>query len=157
MSLKGKKPNKNNSSIKNKTAKTFNYSKAFKRLFITLCFFSIIAVPVYAYMQNSKVEHDLSVVGNGTATVVQIHDPGCRLCNQLKSNLGDVKGEFKEKIQFKTANILKQKGKKFASKYNVPNVTLLFFDKQGKRVNTMQGVSSSADIQSSLQSLAKLR
>ena len=153
MSLKGK----NKTSVRNKATKTYNYSKTLKRIFITLCFLSIIVVPVYAYIQNSKVEYDLSVVGNGKPTVVQIHDPGCRLCNRLKSNLGEVKGEFKDKIQFKTANILKPKGRVFASKHNVPHVTLLFFDKKGQRVNTMEGVSSSDDIKSSLQSLSKRR
>lgn len=157
MSLKGKKTIKHKSSVKSKPAKTFNYLKSLKQSFITLCFLSVIAVPVYAYMQNSKVEHDLSVVGNGTATVVQIHDPGCRLCNRLKSNLAEVKGEFKEKIQFKTANILKQEGKSFAKKYNVPHVTLLFFNKQGKRVDTLQGVSSVDEIKSSLERLAQRR
>ena len=153
MSLKGK----NKTSVRNKTTKTYNYSKTLKRIFITLCFLSIIVVPVYAYIQNSKVEYDLSVVGNGKPTVVQIHDPGCRLCNQLKSNLSEVKDEFKEKIQFKTANIVKREGRRFASKYNVPHVTLLFFDKKGQRVNTIQGVSSSVDIKSSLQNLSNLR
>ena len=153
MSLKGK----NKTSVRNKATKTYNYSKTLKRIFITLCFLSIIVVPVYAYIQNSKVEYDLSVVGNGKPTVVQIHDPGCRLCNRLKSNLGEVKGEFKDNIQFKTANILKPKGRVFASKHNVPHVTLLFFDKKGQRVNTMEGVSSSDDIKSSLQNLSTLR
>jgi len=157
MSVKGKKSNKNKASIKSKPAKAFNYLKTLKQSVITLCFLSVIAVPVYAYMQNSKIEHDLSVVGNGTATVVQIHDPGCRLCNRLKSNLAKVKGNFKEKIQFKTANILKQSGKDFAKKYNVPHVTLLFFDKTGERVDTMQGVSSADDIKSSLERLSKRR
>ena len=157
MSLKGKKSNKVEAKQSNKPTQSFNYTKAIKKVFVTLCFLSVIAVPVYAYMQNSKVEHDLSVVGNGTPTVVQVHDPGCRLCNRLKSNLGKVKGDFKDKIQFKTANILKQKGKDFASKYNVPHVTLLFFDKKGERVDTMQGVSSSKDIQSSLQRLSDRR
>ena len=160
MSVKGKKSNKNNSSVNKNSKKTttpFNFSKVFKRVFITLCFFSVVAVPVYAYMQNSKIEHDLSVVGNGKPTVVQIHDPGCRLCDQLKSNLGKVKGEFKGKIQFKTANIIKRNGKIFASKHNVPHVTLLFFDKKGNRVNTMQGVSSSDDIKYNLEKLSKRR
>lgn len=154
---KGKK--KNTTTVRNKTKspKPFNYKKTFTRLFTALCFLAVIAVPVYAYMQNSKVEHDLSVVGNGTATVVQIHDPGCRLCNQLKSNLGDVKDEYTDKVQFKTANILKQKGKNFAAKYQVPHVTLLFFDKKGTRVDTLQGVSSSADIKSSLDRLVRRR
>lgn len=152
-----KKKNSNTVTNKTKAPKPFNYKKTFKRLFIALCFFTVIAIPVYAYMQNSKVEHDLSVVGNGTPAVVQIHDPGCRLCNRLKSNLGDVKGEFKDKIQFKTANILKKKGRDFAAKYQVPHVTLLFFDKKGKRVDTLQGVSSSEDIKSSLDKLVRRR
>ena len=145
------------SSCKELPSKEIKDYNSFKTLFTALCFLAVIAVPVYAYMQNSKVEHDLSVVGNGTATVVQIHDPGCRLCNRLKSNLGEVKGDFKEEIQFKTANILKQAGKDFAKKYQVPHVTLLFFNKKGDRVDTMQGVSSAEDIRSSLERLAKRR
>ena len=154
MSLKGKKSNKNKI-VKNKKSTSINFSQIFKKALIALCFLGIIAVPVYAYMQNSKVEHDLSVIGNGTATVVQIHDPGCRLCNRLKSNLAKVKGDYMDKVQFKTANILKQKGKNFAKKHDVPHVTLLFFNKQGQRVETMQGVSSSDEIKRNLDSLVR--
>lgn len=154
MSVKGKKPTKKKSKNKTHSSASFDFSKMFRKIFVTLCFLSVIAVPVYAYMQNSKVEHDLSVVGNGLPTVVQIHDPGCRLCNRLKSNLAKVKGDYRDKIQFKTANILKQKGKDFAAKHNVPHVTLLFFDKKGEHVNTMQGVSSSVDIEANLQQLS---
>ena len=157
MSIKGRKSNKNKTKIKAKPQKPFNYSKLIKNLVITLCFLGVIAVPVYAYMQKSIVEHDLSVVGNGTPTVVQIHDPGCQLCNRLKKNLAKVKGEFKDKIQFKTANILKKKGKIFASKHNTAKITLLFFDKKGQRVDTIQGVTSSEDIKTSLESLVKRR
>jgi len=157
MSNKGKKSNKNNSKAKAKVSTSFNYSKIFKRFFVTLSLLAVIAIPFVAYTQKSEIEHDLSVLGNGTPTVVQIHDPSCQLCQRLKNNLGKVMAEFEDKIQFKTANIAKQKGKRFASKYNVPHVTLLFFDKKGKRVNTMQGVSTSEDIKTNLQSLAKLR
>lgn len=156
MSLKGKKSNKNKTA-KKKSTNTFNFAHVLKKALVVFCFLGVIAVPVYAYMQNSKAEHDLSVVGNGLPTVVQVHDPGCRLCNQLKSNLGKVKGEFEGKIQFKTANILKQKGRDFAKKYKVPHVTLLFFDKKGERVNTIQGVTSSDVIKTNLQSLSNRR
>lgn len=155
MSIKGKKTNKKNKAKSNTSS--FNYTKFSKKLFTILCFVAVLAVPTYAYMQNVKAEYDLSVVGNGIPTVVQIHDPGCRLCNRLKSNLGDVKGEFNERIQFKTANIKKKSGRDFAAKYKVPHVTLLFFNKAGDRVDTMQGVSSSVDIKDSLDSLAGLK
>ncbi len=154
MSLKGKKTNKNKTGKSNKST-SVNVAQLFKNVLIAFCFLGVIAVPVYAYMQNSKVEHDLSVIGNGTPTVVQIHDPGCRLCNRLKNNLGKVKGDYLDRVQFKTANILKNKGKSFAKKYDVPHVTLLFFDKQGKRVDTMRGVSSSDQIKRSLDSLIR--
>ena len=156
MSIKGKKSNKNNINKKSKK-KSANHSKTIKRILITLCFFGIIAVPVYAYMQQIKAEHDLSVVGNGIPTVVQVHDPGCSLCNRLKNNLSKVKGDFKDKIQFKTANILKKKGKVFAAKYNSQKVTLLYFDKKGERVDTTHGVTSSEDLKTKLQKLANRR
>jgi len=154
MSTKRKKTKSKNSTIKIKSPKPLNYAKIVKRFLITLFFLGIIAVPVIAYVQQSKIEHDLSVIGNGTPTVVQIHDTSCQLCRQLKSNLGKVKGEFKDDIQFKTANIKTHKGKRFTTKYNVPHVTLLFFDKQGKRVDTLQGVSTPDEIKSVLQELS---
>ncbi|MGS2717796.1 thioredoxin family protein [Eionea flava] len=108
-------------------------------------------------MSFNKVQYDLSVVGNGTPTVVQVHDQNCRLCRQLKSNLDSVKTGFKDKIQFKTANILSKKGANFAQQYQVPHVTLLFFDKQGRRTNTLQGVSSKEDIRVALEQLERQR
>jgi thioredoxin-like negative regulator of GroEL len=103
-----------------------NYAKIVKRCLITLCFLGVIAVPVIAYAQQSEIEHDLSALGKGTPTVVQIHDPNCQLCQQLKSNIGKLKGEFKDDIQFKTANIMTKKGKCFANKHNIPHVTYCF-------------------------------
>ncbi|MGH1438515.1 MAG: thioredoxin family protein [Cellvibrionaceae bacterium] len=151
------KPAKNKNTAQKRKVKSFDTIKFFKRFLITLCFVGVIAVPVIAYVQQSEAEHDLSVLGNGTPTVVQIHDPNCQMCQQLKRNLGKVKGDFKDNIQFKTANIKTQKGSRFANRYNVPHVTLLFFDKSGKRVNTIQGVTPSNEIKSALQTLSTSR
>jgi thioredoxin-related protein len=138
--------------------KTFNWKKLTNRSLITFSFIAVISIPLYFFSNQSKIEHDLSVVGNGRiATVVQIHDPNCQLCNQLKRNVASVQKEFRDKIQFRIANIKTVKGKRFADKYNVPHVTLLFFDKKGNRTNTMQGVSSSKDIHQSLTALSRLR
>lgn len=142
------------SSGKTSTTKPVNWKKLGERLFFTIALLGIVTYSVAAYMDKLAVEQDLSVIGNGTATVVQIHDPGCRLCQQLKSNLESVKGNYKEDIQFKVANINSKEGREFAGKYRVKHVTLLFFDKRGKRVNTIQGVTSPEDIQAELSKLA---
>jgi len=159
MSNKRKRKNKHHTPKSNSVKKkAFNWNRLAKRASILLCFVAIIAVPLYFSSKQSRVEHDLSVIGNGrTPTVVQIHDPNCQLCNQLKRNVAAVKGEFKDKVEFKTANIKTNKGGRFAQRYSAPHVTLLFFDKKGNRVNTLQGVSSEKDIQQALASLVASR
>lgn len=85
------------------------------------------------YKQNFESRHDLTVVGNGIATVVQVHDPGCRLCQQLRSNLFAAQSDFSSKqLQIRVADITSLAGGAFASRHQVPHVTLLFFDAQGK-------------------------
>jgi hypothetical protein len=138
--------------------KTLNWEKLTKRAFIALSFIAVISIPLYFFSNQSKIEHDLSVVGDGRfATVVQIHDNNCQLCSQLKRNVAAVQGDFKDKIQFRLANVNTVKGKRFADKYSASHVTLLFFDKKGIRTNTMQGVRSVKDIEQSLVALSKLR
>lgn len=62
------------------------------------------------------------------------------------SVVGNVKGDLKETVQFKTANIKTNKGRTFADRYRVPHVTLLLFDGCGTRVNIIHGVTPSQDI-----------
>ncbi|MFT6201392.1 MAG: thioredoxin-like negative regulator of GroEL, partial [Candidatus Endobugula sp.] len=138
-----------------------NWKKAIKRSAFYTVLLTLIVATLLIYNNNNnnnnKVEYDLSVIGNGTAAVVQIHDHNCQLCRQLKNNLNDVKASFKENIQFKTANILAKKGADFARQHQVAHVTLLFFNKKGQRVNTLQGVSSKDEIRHALEQLAKQR
>lgn len=138
--------------------KTFNWKKLTRRSLILLSFAAVLAIPLYFFSHQSKIEHDLASIGNGRiASVVQIYDSNCRLCSQLKRNVLAVHADFKDKVQFKIANIGTTKGRRFANRYNVPHVTLLFFDKKGNRTNTMQGVSSSENIEQALTALSRLR
>jgi thioredoxin-related protein len=130
-----------------------NYSKLIKNLLITCCFLAVIAVPIVFYSENLRAEHDLSVIGNGIPTIVQIHDPGCQLCQQLKRNVDSLKGDYKDKVNFKTANIKTTKGRRFAQQYGVPHVTLLFFNEKGLHINTLEGVTSSQRIKNAVDRL----
>ena len=149
--MKKARSSKNNRKSKNN--KSFNWKRTLKKLCTAIPFIAVIVIAIMVYGDHRKIEYDLSVIGNGKATVVQIHDPNCQLCRRLKSNLDSVKGRFKNKIQFKTANIAGKKGRDFANSHQVPHVTLLFFDKKGNRVNTLQGVTPKKEIKNALEKL----
>jgi len=145
------KKRRTNKKVKQK--KPFNWKKNSKWLAIASL---LIILSGYFYNLseiNSRVEHDLSVIGNGKPTVVQIHDPGCQLCRQLKVNLDSTKSDFEEKIQYKTANIKTKKGAEFAKKHDVPHVTLLFFNRSGRLIETLRGVNTKETIMSALRTL----
>ena len=92
-------------------------------------------------------EADLSKLGNGMPTIVQIHDPGCPMCNRLQNATRSAIGEFPDgEIQYLVANIKDTDGRGFAQKYGVSHVTLLLFDGQGKRVGTLTGVRTAEEL-----------
>ena len=150
--MKKKTAQRKKSQVKLRTRKN-NKKTSLKAIGLGFIILIAATVAVIASDQQAKTEHDLSVVGNGKATMVQIHDPKCQLCQRLQRVVGNVKGEFSDQVQFRTANIMTDKGKQFANRYNVPHVTLLFFDQRGKHVNTLRGVSSKQVVQAALQEL----
>ena len=149
----GKKRQKLTGSRKRK----FNGLKALKNSLFFSAIVSVLAVAIYFYSSHKQLEYDLSVIGNGKPTVVQIHDPGCQLCQRLKRNLDSVKSDFTPDMQFKVANIGSKAGREFARQHNVEHVTLLLFDKRGKRVETLEGVKPASEIKAALTRLSKHR
>ena len=118
---------------------------------IGLC--SLAVVGLAAYKRDYDVSHDLSVIGNGTPTVVQIHDPGCRLCQTLRRNVDSVEREFRGRIQFRIADIHTGSGRALARRYDVPHVTLLRFDGDGELVTVLRGVREPDDLRPSFRTL----
>lgn len=144
---------KKSKSKKNLQKKPFNWKKNGKWLGIG---FLLLIISGYLFVSSenkARTEHDLTVIGNGKATVVQIHDPGCQLCRRLQANVDKVKPDFQDNVQFRTANIKTSKGAEFAKKYNVPHVTLLIFNKNGRHVNTVRGVQAKEQIAQALSGL----
>lgn len=90
-------------------------------------------------------EQDLSRVGNGKPTVVQIHDPQCNQCLALQSETRSALETIEDgKLQYVVANIRTAEGRAFAAANRVSHVTLLLFDANGKRTNVLTGHRSSA-------------
>lgn len=91
-------------------------------------------------VQATVREHDLSRIGNGIPTIVQIHDPNCSICAALqKETRAAVDGFDDGELQFLVANIKDARGRKLASDHGVPHVTLLLFDGEGKRRDILRG------------------
>ncbi len=155
MSKRKKHPNKKTApSAKHaRTKRGPNWRKIIERSLFATAILLMIGVAAAAYNKNKKLEYDLSVIGNGKATVVQVHDPNCQLCRRLKKNLDSVKGDFQAGVQFKTANLANSEGRRFSRVQQVPHVTLVFFDGRGQRVNSLQGVTPAAEIRTALQAL----
>ncbi|MFK7752864.1 MAG: TlpA family protein disulfide reductase [Sedimentitalea sp.] len=91
-------------------------------------------------VRATAAEHDLTQLGGGRPTVVQIHDPQCPTCTALQRQTRKALRSFDEdQIGYLVANIKTVEGATFARRYGVPHVTLLLFDGQGRLETTLSG------------------
>ena len=99
-------------------------------------------------VRTTAFEQDLSRVGNGTASVVQIHDPGCQLCTALqretRSALDRLEGDG---LSYVVANIKTQDGAAFSARYGQPHVTLMLMDPDGALVRVLNGPQDRDDLE----------
>lgn len=97
-------------------------------------------------VQATVAEHDLTRVGTGTPTVVQIHDPQCSLCTALqRETRRALKGVPEDALTYLIANIRNEDGAAFANRHGQPHVTLLLLDGSGQVQEVINGVQD-ADI-----------
>ena len=95
-------------------------------------------------VQAGIAERDLSRLGNGIPTVVQIHDPQCPLCRALQREAREAISEFEDgSIQFLVANIREPEGQQFAAAHGVGHITLVLFDGRGERRRILVGENKS--------------
>lgn len=93
-------------------------------------------------------EADLSKIGNGIPTIVQIHDPQCPTCQALQREARAALNQFEDgELQYLVANIRQEKGQRFASRHGVPHVTLLLFDGAGEHRHTLSGPNTADNLE----------
>lgn len=89
-------------------------------------------------------EHDLSRIGNGVPSVVQIHDQSCSSCLALQREARDAMREFDDgELQYLVADLKSPAGKNLAATHGVSHVTLLLFDGEGQRRKILAGPNTS--------------
>ncbi|MFK7992864.1 MAG: thioredoxin family protein [Granulosicoccus sp.] len=97
------------------------------------------------YDKRQRTLHDLSTLGQGNPTVVQIHDTSCADCRRLKSRTSTALDQH-EHVDFRLADLAKGDGSRFARKYGVQKTTLLLFDGRGEHLQTVVGLRSVEDL-----------
>ena len=111
---------------------------------------------VVSSVQASIAEQDLSRLGNGIPTVVQIHDPQCPRCRALQREAREAVSEFEDgTIQFLVANIRQPEGRQLAAAHGVGHVTLLLFDGRGRRRGVLVGENSSESLMTEFRRLIR--
>ena len=97
-------------------------------------------------VQATICEADLSKIGQGTPSIVQIHDPQCPLCQDLqRQTRRALKGFDDDELTYLVANVKTEQGSAFAAYHGVPHVTLLLFDGAGEMVQVIRGPNN-ADV-----------
>lgn len=112
------------------------------------------AAGLHAYDTRQRTLHDLSVIGNGTPAVVQLHDPGCRLCRALKAAATEAL-DGAEDINYRLADITTPEGRRLQDQVQLPHVTLLYFDRQGRMVHNTSGVLEAEEIASDIDTILR--
>ena len=98
-------------------------------------------------IQATMREHDLTRLGQGVPTIVQIHDPGCPRCTAHQRVARTAVSDFDEtELVFLVANINTEQGRALANAHGVGHVTLLLFDGEGRRHDIIQGPSTEAHL-----------
>ena len=121
-----------------------------RRRFLRLARNGAIALPVLVgatvfsvkSVQATMCEADLTKIGQGKPSVVQIHDPNCSLCQTLQRQTRKALKSFDDgDVTFLVADINTLEGGALAARYGVPHVTLLLFDPAGEMVQVVRGPS----------------
>jgi len=125
-------------------------------LFVTVLLVAIAGFGLSAYQKSWAVSHDLSVIGNGTPVIIQIHDPKCPKCKKLMSNTKVALRDYKESIEFKIADITTSAGQRLQRQHGVQTISLLMFDGDGKLRRSTNGVKSVEELKLEFSDFARI-
>ncbi len=148
------KPTRANQKTKKKPAQTHPQQPT-RRDFIGLARKGAIGVGLlsftgffaYRSVQGALHERDLTRLGNGQPTIVQVHDPSCSMCAELQKETRAALKEVGEgRLQYLIADIKTEDGQIFAGQYGVPHVTLMLFDGNGQHHATYNGIRNRTEL-----------
>lgn len=106
-------------------------------------------------VQASVAERDLTQVGQGKPSIVQVHDTQCQTCIALQREVrAALKQVDEEQLDYRVADIKSEDGLLFASLYGAGHSTLLFFDADGNLTQSLIGPNDRGTLARAFQSHA---
>ncbi|MEM1387849.1 MAG: hypothetical protein AAF626_12375 [Pseudomonadota bacterium] len=91
-------------------------------------------------VRATMAEYDLTRIGQGRPTVVQIHDPQCSECSALqRQTRRALRTVGSDRIDYVIADIRTAEGSAYATSNGAQRVTLLLLDGNGAVRNVLQG------------------
>ncbi len=104
-----------------------------------------------AYVEASICEFDLTKIGDGLPSIVQVHDPQCALCLDLqRQTRRALRPHDDDGYHFLVANVATLDGRLFAQNHGVSNVTLVLLNGDGQHVGTVRGPIDDAALRASI-------
>ena len=98
-------------------------------------------------VKKTMAEQDLSVIGQGTPVILQIHDQTCSLCAALQRQTRKALRSFDEDaVIYRVANIATKEGRAIQIREGLPHVTLVLYNGAGQRVHHINGVTQASDL-----------
>lgn len=92
---------------------------------------------------GNLAEQDLSIIGQGTPVIVQIHDPACQPCTDLQRETRAALREFEDTdLGYRVAYITNEGGLAFATEHGASYATLIFFDGDGAETRRIRGATN---------------
>lgn len=148
---KQKSKNKNNQSSQSKSIdKTLSRRDFFTKVQYGALAAAVIGAGGWFIAEEAEAmaqEGDLSRIGNGIPTIVQIHDPQCPKCVALQRETRNALENFNDgQFQYLVANIKTSTGQALATTHGVGHVTLLIFDGAGRRQEILSGPNQSSNL-----------
>ncbi|MBX2868866.1 MAG: thioredoxin family protein [Acidiferrobacterales bacterium] len=125
-------------------------------LLVTFVVVALAGFGLSAYKKSYAVSHDLSVIGNGTPVIIQIHDPKCPKCKKLMSNTKVALRDYGDAIEYKIADVTTSAGLRLQRQHRVQTISLLMFDGKGSLKRSTNGVKSVEELKLELADFARI-
>jgi len=131
-------------SAKQQNAKPLSRRGALKRVGLYTGGAVVLAACGAAFARDFQVklaEGDLTKIGRGKPTIVQIHDPSCQLCRALQRETRAALADCDESYDYLVANVKTQQGAEFQRRMGQPHVTLALLNGDGTPLHFVNGVT----------------
>lgn len=93
---------------------------------------------------------DVSRIGQGRPAAVLVHDKESVLSFELMTLLGDVRGDYEDRVEFLAVDAATDRGRQFMRDHNVNEGVLVLFAADGRRAAVLGNIRDEATLRATL-------